>query len=218
MTSVAIALYDRFTALDVIGPYQMLAMTPGVDVTFVAEQAGTVADDVGTLTLRATGSFDEVTAPDVIVVPGGPGTEHVLTGPLPEWVARVHPTTTWTTSVCSGSLILAAAGLLDGLPSACHYIYLEALPIFGAVPKADRVVELPDQRIVTAAGVSSGIDMALRLVELLSDRTTAEAIQLWTEYDPQPPFDSGSVAKASAPVRERAAAYEKAARSPQPAA
>lgn len=214
MTTVAIALYDRFTALDVIGPYQMLSMTPDVEVTFVAERAGGVTDDVGSLTLPATASFDEVTAPDVVVVPGGPGTAHVLEGALPEWVARVHPTTTWTTSVCSGSLVLGAAGLLDGLPSACHYRYLEVLPMFGAEPRTDRVVELPEQRIVTAGGVSSGIDMALRLVELLRDRTVAEAVQLWTEYDPQPPFDSGSYAKASDPVRELAAAYEVAAREP----
>lgn len=212
MTTVAIALYDGFTALDVVGPYQMLALSPGIEVTWVAERAGAVTDEVGSLTLHPTAAYDDVLAPDVIVVPGGPGTAQVLEGALPEWVARVHPTTTWTTSVCSGSLILAAAGVLDGLRSASHYRYLEALPLLGAVPSPDRVVELPDERIITAAGVSSGIDMALRLVELLTDRTTAEAIQLWTEYDPQPPFDSGSFDKASGEVRERAAAYEIAAR------
>lgn len=212
MTSVAIALYDGFTALDVVGPYQMLALLPGVDVTLVAETAGDVLDDRESLSIKAEKAFADVTHPDVIVVPGGPGTEQVLTGALPEWIARVHPTTTWTTSVCSGSLILAAAGLLDGLPAACHYRHLETLGLLGANPTPRRVVEVPEARIITAAGVSSGIDMALRLGELLTDRTTAEAIQLWTEYDPQPPFDSGAPEKASRAVRELAAVYELAAR------
>jgi putative intracellular protease/amidase len=212
MTSVAIALYDGFTALDVIGPYQMLQMTPGVSVTMVAERPGEVLDDLEALTLRATASFDDVPAPEVVIVPGGPGTEQALSGPVPEWVARVHPTTTWTTSVCSGSLLLAAAGLLTGLPATCHYRHLTTLGLFGVEATARRVVEVPGARIITAGGVSSGIDMALRLVELLADRTTAEAVQLWTEYDPQPPFDSGAPHKASAAVTELAAAYETAAR------
>ncbi len=217
VTSVAIALYDGFTALDAVGPYQMLAMTPGVAVTWVAEQAGPVLDDQRSLTLQADAAFADVLAPDVIVVPGGPGSEHVLTGPLPEWIASAHPTTTWTTSICSGSLILAAAGLLTGLPAACHYVHLETLRLFGVEARPERVVEVPEARVITAGGVSSGIDMALRLVELLTDRTTAEAIQLWTEYDPQPPFDSGAPEKASEEVRQLAAAYELAARLPSPA-
>jgi putative intracellular protease/amidase len=212
MTSVAIALYDGCTALDVVGPYQMLEMTPGVTVTLVAERAGGVLDDLRSLTLPAEAAFDDVLEPDVIVIPGGPGTEQVLIGALPEWIAQVHPTTTWTTSVCSGSLVLAAAGLLTGLPATCHYRHLETLALFGAKPTPERVVEVPEARIITAGGVSSGIDMALRLVELLTDRITAEAVQLWTEYDPQPPFDSGAPHKASEVVRERAAAYELAAR------
>ena len=212
MTSVAIVLYEGFTALDAVGPYQMLAMTPGVEVTMVAERTGPVLDDRGSLTLQAEASFDDVRHPDVVVVAGGPGTEQVLSGPVPEWVARVHPTTTWTTSVCSGSLVLAAAGLLEGVPAACHYIHLDTLRLFGVDARRDRVVEVPEARIITAAGVSSGIDMALRLVDLLTDRVTAEAIQLWTEYDPQPPFDSGAPEKATEQVRELAAAYELAAR------
>ena len=212
MTTVAIVLYDGFTALDVVGPYQMLAMAPGVEVTLVAERTGGVLDDLGSLTLHADASFDQVSWPDVVVVAGGPGTEQVLTGPVPEWVARVHATTTWTTSVCSGSLVLAAAGVLDGVPAACHYIHLDTLRLFGVEARPERVVEVPEARIITAAGVSSGIDMGLRLVELLTDRVTAEAVQLWTEYDPQPPFDSGSPAKATGQVRELAAAYELGAR------
>jgi transcriptional regulator GlxA family with amidase domain len=137
-----------------------------------------------------------------------------LSGALPAWLTEVHERTRWTTSVCSGSIILAAAGLLTGLPATTHYRHLETLGMFGAIPTAERVVEQPDARIITAAGVSSGIDMALRLVELLTDRRTAQAIQLWTEYDPQPPFDSGSPAKAPADVRNLAAEYELAARRP----
>ncbi len=218
MTTVAIALYDGFTALDVVGPYQMLAMTPGVSVTLVAEQAGPVRDDRRSLTLYADAAFADVPSPDVIVIPGGPGSEHVLTGPLPEWIAAAHPTTTWTTSVCSGSLILAAAGVLTNVPATCHYVHLETLRLFGVEARAERVVEVPEARIITAGGVSSGIDMALRLVEILTDRTIAETIQLWTEYDPQPPFDSGAPEKATAQVRELATAYELAARLPAPSA
>ncbi|MFC7496437.1 MULTISPECIES: DJ-1/PfpI family protein [unclassified Nocardioides] len=210
MTTVAIALYDGFTALDVVGPYQMLAFAPGVTVTLAAEAPGVVVDDCGTLTLEAVG-LDEVDRPDVVVVPGGPGTARALSSALPGWLATVHEHTRWTTSVCSGSLILGAAGLLDGLRATTHYLHLDKLPLFGATATGDRVVELPESRIITSAGVSSGIDMGLRLVELLSDRRTAEAVQLWTEYDPQPPYDAGSPARASADVQELAAAWDAAA-------
>jgi transcriptional regulator GlxA family with amidase domain len=212
-TTVLIALYDGFTALDVVGPYQMLALTPGVRVHFAAEQGGPVRDDVGTLTLQAA-ALEDVATPEVVLVPGGPGTVDALSGVLPRWLAEVHEHTRWTTSVCSGSIILAAAGLLHGLPATTHYRHLDALGVFGAIPTSQRVVEQPEARIITSAGVSSGIDMALRLVELLTDRRTAEAIQLWTEYDPQPPFDSGSPARATDDVRDLAAEYELAARRP----
>lgn len=212
MPTVVIPLYDGFTALDVVGPYQMLALTPGVQVQLAATEAGPVRDDLGMLTLEATVALADVARADVVVVPGGPGTVDVLDGPLPEWLRAVHPTTRWTTSVCSGSIILAAAGLLGGLRATTHYRHLETLGVFGAIPTEERVVEELEARIVTAAGVSSGIDMGLRLVELIAGRDIAEAIQLWSEYDPQPPFDSGSPRKASAAVIERAAAYETAAR------
>lgn len=212
MTTVVIPLYDGFTALDVVGPYQMLAFTPGIDVQLAAMTLGPVPDDQGSLSLVATVELSDVTQPDVVVVPGGPGTVDALAGPLPDWLRRVHPHTRWTTSVCSGSIILAAAGLLSDLPATTHYRHLDTLAIFGAIPTPQRVVEVLDARIITAAGVSSGIDMALRLVELLTGRVTAEAIQLWTEYDPQPPFDSGSPRTASAEVLELAAEYELAAR------
>ncbi len=212
MTTVVIPLYDGFTALDVVGPYQMLAFAPGVDVQLAATTLGPVRDDQGSLTLEATVELSDVARPDVVVVPGGPGAAEVVSGALPEWLRAIHAHTRWTTSVCSGSIILGAAGLLSGLPATTHYRHLDTLAIFGAISTPERVVEVPDARIITSAGVSSGIDMALRLVELLCGRGIAEAIQLWTEYDPQPPFDSGSPGKASAAVLGRAAAFELAAR------
>lgn len=209
-TTVVIPLYDRFTALDVIGPYQMLALAPGIRVVLAAERAGTVLDDCRTLRLTAVG-LDEAPRPDVVVVPGGPGTVHVLKGALPAWLREVHPSTRWTTSVCSGSLILGAAGLIDGLRATTHYRHLDKLPLFGAVPARERVVVEREARIVTAAGVSSGIDMALQLVEFLTDTRTAQAVQLWTEYDPAPPFDAGSPSRAPEDVVELAAEFEAAA-------
>ncbi|NKZ04283.1 DJ-1/PfpI family protein [Actinomadura latina] len=207
---VVIPLYDGFTALDAVGPYQMLASAPGTQVVFAAEQPGPVLDDHRTLQLTAV-AFDEAPRPDVVVVPGGPGTVHVLDGALPSWLRDVHATTRWTTSVCSGSLILGAAGLIKGLRATTHYRHLDKLPLFGAVPTPERVVVEHDARVATAAGVSSGIDMALRLVELLTDARTAQAVQLWTEYDPQPPFDTGSPLRAPQDVLELAAEYDAAA-------
>ena len=141
MTHVLIPLYDGFTALDVVGPYQMLALTPGLTVELVAEERGSVTDDCATLTLVATSSWRDHGAPDVVMVPGGPGTVQALHGPLTSWLAAVHQGTTWTTSVCSGSLILGMAGLLDGLRATTHYRHLELLRRFGATPVAERVVE-----------------------------------------------------------------------------
>lgn len=207
MSTVAIALYDGFTALDVVGPYQMLAFTPGVEVFLVAEEARPVLDDRLCLALTAR-AWQEVPRPDVVIVPGGPGTVAALATGLPAWLASAHEHTSWTASVCSGSLLLGAAGLMTGLRAATHWRHREKLGWFGAVASEDRVVEQPEARIITSAGVSSGIDMALRLVELLTDRRTAEAVQLWTEYDPQPPYDTGSPDRASADVRALAAAFD----------
>ena len=209
-THVVITLYDGFTALDAVGPYQMLACTPGVTVSLAAVTPGPVLDDRRMLRLAAV-DLAEIEAPDVVVVPGGPGTAAALRGGLPAWLGAVHPRTRWTTSVCSGSLLLGAAGLLQNLRATTHYRHLDKLPLFGATATPERVVEQHASRIITSAGVSSGIDMALRLVELLSDRRTAQAVQLWTEYDPQPPYDTGSFAKAPADVRRLAAQYETAA-------
>lgn len=188
---IAIVLYPRFTALDAVGPYEVLRSLPGATVTFVAERPGEVRNDVGSLGLTADAALSESPTPDVIVVPGGPGQSDQMTdGPLHDWLRRAHQTATWTTSVCTGSLILAAAGLLDGLRATSHWLALDQLPEYGVTPTSERVVE--EDRIMTAAGVSAGIDMALRLVADLAGRQVAEAIQLGIEYDPQPPFDAGS--------------------------
>jgi putative intracellular protease/amidase len=208
VTSIAIPLFPQFTALDAIGPYEVLQRIPGFDITFIGHRRGVVRSDNGMLGIEVDATFDELAHPDVVVFPGGFGTRALMTdGPVLDWVRAAHATSTFTTSVCTGSLVLAAAGLLEGLTATTHWGALGVLADNGAIPTAERVVEHLDRRIITAAGVSSGIDMALRLVEILVDRIAAEAAQLMIEYDPQPPFDSGSTAKATAAVVERVAAY-----------
>jgi putative intracellular protease/amidase len=206
---IAIPLFDQLTALDGIGPYEVLQRLPGATVTFVGERAGTtVRTDNGFLGLVVDAAYDDLPDPDVVVVPGGIGTRAMLTDhPILPWLRTAHETTLFTTSVCTGSLVLAAAGLLTGLTATTHWGAYEALRRLGAEPTAQRVVEHLDRRIITAAGVSSGIDMALRLAELLVDDTAARAMQLMIEYDPQPPFDSGSVAKAGDAVMARLVEY-----------
>jgi putative intracellular protease/amidase len=198
---IAILLYDRFTALDAIGPYEVISRLPGANVTFVAAQAGPVRTDNGFLALLAERSIDDVDKPEIVLIPGGPG--EVATragGPALDWLRAVHQTSTWTTSVCTGSLILAAAGLLEGSRATSHWLALDELRELGAEPVAERVVF--DGKIVTAAGVSAGIDMALTLVGKIAGVQVAQAIQLGIEYDPQPPFDAGSPQKAPAEIVE----------------
>ena len=207
---IAIPLFDRLTALDGIGPYEVLQRLPGAEVVFVGEAKGEVRTENGFLGLTVDATYDEVANPVVVVVPGGVGTRAVVAdpdGPLINWVKAVHPGTRFTTSVCTGSLVLAAAGLLDGMTATTHWGAYDALAKLGAIPTEQRVVEHLDQRIITAAGVSSGIDMALRLSELLVDADAAKAMQLMVEYDPQPPFDAGSVAKAGDAVMTRLIEY-----------
>lgn len=205
---VAIATFPRFTALDGVGPYEVLQRIPTIDVVWVGHERGEVRSENGFLGVVADATFEEVPAPDVLVFPGGIGTRPLVKDErVLEWVRHVHRTSTFTTSVCTGSLVLAAAGLLDGLTATTHWSAMDTLAKLGAVPTSDRVVEHLPQRIITAAGVSSGIDMALRLVELLVDDTAAMAAQLLIEYDPQPPFDTGSVAKASDAVMTRTIEY-----------
>jgi transcriptional regulator GlxA family with amidase domain len=205
---VAIPIFPRFTALDAVGPYEVLQRIPTVDVVFVGHVRGEVRSENGLLGLTADAVFEEVPAPDVVVFPGGVGTR-----PLEEdarvldWVRAAHATTRYTTSVCTGSLVLAAAGLLEGLTATTHWSCYRELAVHGAEPTAQRVVEHLDRRILTAAGVSSGMDMALRLTELLFDATAAKAAQLMIEYDPQPPFDCGSVTKSDDAVMTRVIEY-----------
>jgi transcriptional regulator GlxA family with amidase domain len=205
---VAIPLFPRLTALDAVGPYEVLQRIPNVDITFVGHARGEVRSENGMLGLTVDALFEEVPEPDVIVFPGGVGTrpleqdERVLA-----WVRHAHAGSRYTTSVCSGSLVLGAAGLLRGLSATTHWACYRELAAHGAEPTPRRVVEHRARRIMTAAGVSSGIDMALRLAELLVDRTAAQAAQLMIEYDPEPPFDCGSVAKADDIVMTRVIEY-----------
>jgi transcriptional regulator GlxA family with amidase domain len=195
-------LFDRLTALDAIGPYEVLSRLPGARARFVALEPGPVTTDNGMLTLVAEGSLADAREPDIVLVPGGPGEVAARAGgPALEWLRGVHETSAWTTSVCTGSLILAAAGLLQGKRATSHWLALEQLRELGAEPVAERVVF--DGKIVTAAGVSAGIDMALALAGAIAGEEVAQAIQLGIEYDPQPPFDAGSPAKAPAAIVER---------------
>jgi putative intracellular protease/amidase len=198
---VACVLYDRFAALDIIGPHDALNAVPDIESVFVAEEAGPVSNEDGSVTLVAQRSLAEMSAPDVIVIPGGYGTRALLEHePLLDWIRQVHETTTWTTSVCTGSLLLAAAGLLDGAPATTFWGQRDLLASLGARPVPDRVVE--HGKIITAAGVSAGIDMALYLLKRMYGDEVAQAVQLAIEYDPQPPFDAGSPEKAPKPVVE----------------
>ncbi|HTU16169.1 MAG TPA: DJ-1/PfpI family protein [Solirubrobacterales bacterium] len=196
---VAIVLYEDFTALDAIGPYEVMSRVPGWEITFVAAVPGPQNTDAGVTSLEARASFDEITEPDIVLVPGGPGSRFAMEHePTLEWLRRVSPGARWVTSVCTGSLILAAAGLLNGRRATTHWTNLERLRELGAEPVAERVVI--DGNVVTAAGVSSGIDMALTLVAEATSPELAEAMQLAIEYDPQPPFDSGSPRTAAAGI------------------
>jgi putative intracellular protease/amidase len=194
---IAIVLYDRFTVLDAIGPYQVLTNLPGAEVTFVTERPGLIADEEGILKLEVEAALADVPHPEVVLVPGGPGqNDQMEDGPLHRWLRAADETTTWTTSVCTGSLILAAAGLLTGRRATSYWLALDALGRYGAIPVTQRVVF--DEKYVTAAGVSSGIDMALALAGRIAGDRTAQAIQLGIEYDPQPPYDAGSPDRAPA--------------------
>jgi putative intracellular protease/amidase len=205
---IAIPVFPRFTALDGIGPYEVLQRIPDFDITFVGHRIGVVRSDNGMLGISADATFEDLPRPDVIVFPGGFGTRALVEDQrVLKWLRNAHEVTRFTTSVCTGSLVLGAAGLLQGLTATTHWACYPELERHGAHATAQRVVEHLDRRIITAAGVSSGIDMALRLVELLADRTAAEAAQLMIEYDPQPPFNCGSVAKSDDAVMVRVAQY-----------
>jgi putative intracellular protease/amidase len=199
--NTAILLFDGFTALEAIGPYEVLSRLPGARTTFVAFERGPVRTDNDMLSLVADGSLAEMTAPDIVLVPGGPGeVAERAGGPALEWLGEVDRTSRWTASVCTGSLILAAAGLLDGKRATSHWLALDKLAELGALAVNERVVF--DGKMVTAAGVSAGIDMALTLASEIAGEQVAQAIQLGIEYDPQPPHDAGAPHKAPAEIVE----------------
>lgn len=198
---IAVLLFDHFTSLDAVGPYEILCRLPGAETVFVAERPGPVRNDSGSLALVADKALGDVPHPDIILVPGGPGqSEQMENEVVLDWLRTADATSTWTTSVCTGSLLLGAAGLLRGRRATSHWLALEQLPAYGALPTGERVVT--DGKYVTAAGVSSGIDMGLTLLGRIAGDRVAQTVQLLTEYDPQPPYDAGSPEKAPADLVE----------------
>jgi putative intracellular protease/amidase len=199
--NIVIPIFDQLTALDAVGPYEVLSRLPDATVHFVAAEPGPKRTENRMLGLTADRALDELTDPDVIVVPGGFGTRALMSDQtMLDWLRAAHKSSQWTTSVCTGSLLLAAAGILDGLQATTHWLELETLRSYGATPVAQRVVE--QGKVMTAAGVSAGIDMALILAARIAGDELAQAIQLGIEYDPEPPFDSGSPTKAAIPIVE----------------
>ncbi len=205
---IAILIYPRFTALDAIGPYEVLSRLPDAKVTFVAEHASPQRTDTTQLAVLADASIGELPNPDIVLVPGGPGQAALMEdGPVHEWLRTAHETSTWTTSVCTGSLILAAAGILKGKHATSNWQAIDQLRTLGADAIEERVVF--DGKLATAAGVTAGIDMALQLAARIGGDQLAQAIQLGLEYDPQPPFDAGSPHKAPAEIVEAVRAYSR---------
>jgi transcriptional regulator GlxA family with amidase domain len=206
MTQIAIVVYPGFTALDFIGPYEVLRNLPDAEVRFVWHEPGPITADSGVLLVGATHSFDETPSPDIVLVPGGMTTfEHARDEKLLDWVRRADKTSTWTTSVCSGSVILAAAGLLEGRRATSHWMALPMLKPFGVEAVGDQRI-VHEDKFVTAAGVSAGIDLAMWLYGQICGEAKAKAVQLVIEYDPQPPFDSGHMSKASIATKATATA------------
>ncbi len=196
---IAFLIFDGVMALDAIGPYDVLSNIPDTSITFVGETRGLKRNQRGSLGLSADRAISEVNRADILVVPGGFGEEEVRKNPaMLEWVRAIHATTQWTASICTGALILGAAGILDGLEATTHWAAREQLRSFGATPVTQRIVE--QGKVITAAGVSAGIDMALHLTRRIAGDEVAQAIQVAIEYDPQPPFD-GVYERASAPVK-----------------
>jgi transcriptional regulator GlxA family with amidase domain len=199
---IAIGLYPGFTALDAIGPYAVFTNVPGADVVVCADRKGLLADESDLLHFEMVHSFDEVPTPDILLVPGGLITRRIAAegGPIVDWIRSAHETTTYTTSVCTGALLLGAAGVLDGLAATTHWVAYDHLRSYGAQPTEERVVI--EGKVATAAGVSAGIDLALTLVDRLHGAEVAQAVQLGIEYDPQPPHDTGAPSKAPAEIRD----------------
>jgi putative intracellular protease/amidase len=199
--NIAIPIFDSFTALDAVGPYEVLSRLPGARVRFVATSTRPVSTETGMLSLNPELTFEQLPEPEVVMVPGGIGTRALMGDEqLLGWLRHAHQHSQWTTSVCTGALLLAAAGLLDGLEATTHWLELDTLASHGARPVSRRVVE--QGKVITAAGVSAGIDMALTLAARIAGEPVAQAIQLGIEYDPAPPFDCGSPAKAPREIVE----------------
>jgi transcriptional regulator GlxA family with amidase domain len=205
---ISILAFDGLTALDAIGPYEVLRSVPGWEVSFVGKERGEVRTDVGSLGLSVDHTLGDRPTADIVLVPGGKGNRPLMEdAEVLEWLRGVDRESHWTTSVCTGSLVLGAAGLLEGRKATGHWMYLEPLRAFGAEPIVGRWVE--DGKYLTAAGVSAGIDMALHLVGREVGPEVAQGIQLAIEYDPQPPFDAGAPHKAPAAIVEAVRAYER---------
>jgi len=193
---IAILIFDGLTALDAVGPYEVLSRLPGAELRLVAKEPGLQRTDTGALGVQADLAIADLPDPDVVLVPGGVGNRPLMRdSEVLDWLRVAHQSSTWTTSVCTGALVLGAAGILDGKRATTHWAFLDRLSELGAEPVTERVVE--DGKVVTAAGVSAGIDMALTLAARIAGNEVAQAIQLGIEYDPQPPFDAGSPSKAS---------------------
>jgi putative intracellular protease/amidase len=198
----ALLIFDDVVALDAIGPYEALCRLNSIEMRVVGPRKGVVRCARGRLALVADYALEDVPRPDIVVIPGGPGVDPAMKDSrVIEWVRRAHETSRWTASVCTGSLILAAAGILEGLPATTHWASMDRLRDLGAVPTGDRIVR--QGKVLTSAGVSAGIDMGIVLAQLLTDEETAQCIQLGMEYDPRPPFDCGTPDKAPARVLER---------------
>lgn len=198
---IVFLFYDKMTSLDVIGPHEILCRLPNAVVKRVAQKPGSIITDGMGLTLQAEYSFSDVHRADILVIPGAGCCTTLQDCPkLLAWVYALHQTTTWTTSVCTGSLILGAAGILSGLKATSHWAAMDRLPRWGALPTSARVVE--DGKVMTAAGVSAGIDMALTLAAKVAGVPFAQSLQLAIEYDPAPPYDVGSFDKATPSLRE----------------
>jgi transcriptional regulator GlxA family with amidase domain len=208
---IVIALFDRFAALDAVGPHQVLQHLPDTEIVFASERKRGVTDETGTAILQAQASYADVPHPDIILIPGGPGQAGQMTpGPLQDWIIEADKTSTWTTSVCTGALVLAGAGLLAGREATTHWLAVEELRRLGAIAKPERYVF--DGKYVTAAGVSAGIDMALALAGRVAGDEEAQRIQLAIEYDPHPPYQSGSPATAKPEIVESLTAGSRFAR------
>tara|TARA_R110002072_G_scaffold106588_3_gene232724 strand:- start:1138 stop:1755 length:618 start_codon:yes stop_codon:yes gene_type:complete len=200
---IALFIFDKMTPLDAVGPLEVIGRVPGADVKIVGKTAGPVR--AGHIGLTADYAMADVTSPDIVLIPGAADMSHITSDDdILDWVRAVDKTTTWTTSVCTGALVLGAAGLLKGKRATTHWSAIEQLEGYGAIVTDERVVT--DGKIMTGAGVSAGIDMALTLLAEVAGDDHAQFVQLMTEYDPQPPFDAGSLAKAPDTVRDRALA------------